>query len=457
MILAAAAGLLAGEGRARADGAFPDSMQLLLPADRPREIVLATNFGLISSEDDGQTWVWACEPDLNDNAILYQVSAAPSDRMFAVLLRRGLVYSDDGACTWTSAAGQLATAVASDVFADPTNPARVFAIGAENGDGRTPQSLYRSDDGGLTFGAPLFSAPTAGGLLSVESAVSDPLTIYLSMYTTPMVHPFLVRSADGGAQWTSVDLEPAIGVNSFRIAAVDPEDPRKIYLRVSEALGEHLAVSADGGATFAEPVFTDGTLTAFARLASGTVLVGVSSSSASGDGGVPSTGYRSNDGGVTFQPWSGAPHLRALAERDGKLFAAADNFRDGFAVGVSTDEGLSFQPLVTYDQVMRIKPCVQQVCRDICDMSLGGLLWSPDVCSGTLGDGGEGGDARGGGDGPSKATVSSGCGCSAGGARGAPRAGAIDRAVEGGGALGAGAALLLASLVARRRPPGRRG
>ncbi len=32
-------------GRARADGAFPDSMALFLPADRPHELVLATNFG----------------------------------------------------------------------------------------------------------------------------------------------------------------------------------------------------------------------------------------------------------------------------------------------------------------------------------------------------------------------------------------------------------------------------
>src|SRR6185436_11358009 len=82
-------------GQAAADGAFPDSSQILLPATRPHRIVLVTNFGLIISEDDGATWEWACEPRGDDNTILYQQAAAPSDRIFAVLINHGLLYSDD--------------------------------------------------------------------------------------------------------------------------------------------------------------------------------------------------------------------------------------------------------------------------------------------------------------------------------------------------------------------------
>src|SRR5947209_6557024 len=43
---------LAAPSPARADGAFPDSLQVLLPAGQPHRIILATNFGLIISEDD---------------------------------------------------------------------------------------------------------------------------------------------------------------------------------------------------------------------------------------------------------------------------------------------------------------------------------------------------------------------------------------------------------------------
>jgi len=114
-------------------------------------------------------------------------------------------------------------------------------------------------------------------------------------------------------------------------------------------------------------------LTAFARLRSGTVLV-------AGQSMAGPIGFRSSDGGVSFQPWAGVPHLRALGERDGKLFAAADNFRDGFAVGVSTDEGLTFHPLLTYDKVVGIKPCARPRCQDSCDYLAGLTLWPPAVC-----------------------------------------------------------------------------
>jgi hypothetical protein len=38
---------------ARADGAFPDSIAIFAPADRPHRLLLATNFGLLVSDDDG--------------------------------------------------------------------------------------------------------------------------------------------------------------------------------------------------------------------------------------------------------------------------------------------------------------------------------------------------------------------------------------------------------------------
>ena len=216
----------------------------------------------------------------------------------------------------------------------------------------------------------------------------------------------------------------------FRIAndtQVDPENPERVYLRVLEPAGETLAVTQDGGQTFARPVHVDGILTAFARLASGMVLVGAVTA---GRG----EAFRSTDGGVTFDPWPNPPRLRALAERDGKLFAAGDNFKDGFAVAVSTDEGRSLTPLMAFDQVTRIKPCSEATCQDDCNSQAGINLWSPEVCE-------PGGRRDAGGDAPVVSPRPGTCGCDAAGDA-APTASAFG--------LGLAVALCLGSPSRRR-------
>ena len=64
---------LAPTSVARANGAFPDSSGLLFPADRPELVVLATNFGLVTSEDGGTSWSWSCESELTTQGRLYQL------------------------------------------------------------------------------------------------------------------------------------------------------------------------------------------------------------------------------------------------------------------------------------------------------------------------------------------------------------------------------------------------
>jgi len=368
---------LAAPNRAVADGAFPDSTQIFVPADAPHRIILATNFGLIISDDDGATWEWSCEPRPDDNTILYQKAASPSQRIFAVLIAHPMVYSDDLACTWTASGGSLASLVARDAFADPTSADRLLAVAVPPTNVLQPSSVYRSTDGGLTFGPSLISGPAGGDVLGVESAVSDPATMYVSMYGSAVntIDPIFARSSDSGVTWSSTDLGPMLGPATVRIIAVDPINPRQLFLRIGNPSGgEKLGVSMDGGLTITEPVSVDKQLTAFARLASGTILVAGLDSKDNG------LGFRSTDGGVTFVPWAKPPHLRALAERDGKLYAAADNVLDLFAAGVSTDEGLTWKPLLTFDQVKRVKPCVKDLCQDTCETMFLLSQWPESVC-----------------------------------------------------------------------------
>jgi hypothetical protein len=365
---------------ALADGAFPDSSRVLLPAGRPDQVTLATNFGLIATDDGGKTWDWTCETPLLNQGQFYQVGVP--DRTVATSLW-GVVRSDDGSCTWSGASGAITDVSVTDVFVNPATPERALAIGVrDDQDMGLPQLAYASEDGGATFGAPIFRATGEVGLLGIESAATDPRVIYLASYAVPN-HPALARSDDAGATWTTVDLEPMLGSGLVRIVAVDPSDAGTIFLRLGQASGgEALAVSSDGGRTFRRAFSVSGVLTGFLRRNSGTILVAGTSSDGS------PMGARSLDGGASFQRWEGAPHLRGLAERDGVLYAAADDSVDGFALATSVDDGATWSPMLRYAEVDRIKPCVAAACARACARMVDLGLWAASVCTGRAADAG---------------------------------------------------------------------
>jgi hypothetical protein len=241
-----------------------------------------------------------------------------------------------------------------------------------------PYGIFPSVDGGRTFGAPIYSAPVLGGLLGVEIARSDPRIITLAMYENPGIRPRLVRSVDDGKTWERpIDLEPQLGANWFSIVEVDRANPRRIFFRVQEATGgDTLAMTEDGGITLRKPVAFGDRMTAFVQLASGTILVaGVSA-------GVPA-GFRSIDGGKTFTTWENVPGVRALGERDGKLFILGDNRKDSFALAVSTDEAMTLEPLATYGKISSINSCAQISCKLHCQtIAERFMIWSTQMCGG---------------------------------------------------------------------------
>ena len=129
-----------------------------------------------------------------------------------------------------------------------------------------------------------------------------------------------------------------------------------------------------------------GQLGGFAVLPSGTIVVG-----GVANVGTTKTGaaFRSRDGGLTFEPWPNPPRVRALAHRDGTLFVAGDNYNDGFALAASTDEGTTLTPILRYEDVSAVKPCVHAACGTACDYEVSITLWPSSVCDA----GAAGGDA----------------------------------------------------------------
>jgi len=394
---------LSASGTARANGAFPDAESLLTPADRPQEIVLVTNFGLVSSTDNGQTWLWSCEQEGNALGMLYQLTPLPRNRLFAVSNQK-LVYSDDRSCGWRAVASGLAGHDITDAFVDPTGGARVMAIGVAN----QVYSLFQSTDGGATFGAPLYQAPSGDTMNGVEFARADANVVYLAL-RSPDGSSRLGRSSDGGANFAFKDVSAALGPGMLRIIAIDPQDVNRVLFRFLGANDQSIALTVDGGATVTKPVTVNGFFNSFARLDNGTILIGGMGQFSS----VPAL-FRSRDRGTTFEELARPPSIRALSQRNGTVYAVTDNFGDGYALGTSVDEGTTWRGMMSYADVKAINPCLKVQCQMTCDAEVMLSLWPAEVCAadpppgstgtggggagagGTIGGGGAGGSGTGG-------------------------------------------------------------
>jgi hypothetical protein len=90
----------------------------------------------------------------------------------------------------------------------------------------------------------------------------------------------------------------------------------------------------------------------------------------------------------------------ARPDRQLEARAPAEDFGDGYAIGTSSDEGTTWQALMTYADVHAINPCLKAYCQEICAMEVAVSLWTADVCAadppmstGTGGSGGASGPA----------------------------------------------------------------
>ncbi|HET6147887.1 MAG TPA: hypothetical protein VFH68_10175 [Polyangia bacterium] len=378
-------GLLLGQpGVAHADGAFPNAVTVLLPADHPEQITVAATFGLVFSDDEGAHWRYACESQATTNGRLYTMGPAPNDQMFA-LSDYGAAVTLDHGCTWKLATGPFDGGRVLDFFPDPIDPSHVLLLAEPPAPaGFAPLALFESRDGGLNYRAPaLFTAPADTHFTGVELARADPAVVYLTAFATSpndtLSHPRLIRSADAGVGWETIDLEPSLGASRVSLAAIDPDDANRVYLRVSGTNAQlrtvdSIAVSTDGGHSFTTPVnLTGGTLTTFFARRDGTVLV-------NGLLGATLVGYRSIDRGATFSSWRPGVHPKGFGERGGILFVATDNALDDFALASSDDGGDTFTPRMRFDDIEAVSPCVYQACLIDCGRQMALGLFPPAVC-----------------------------------------------------------------------------
>ena len=361
---------------ARADGAFPTGMSVLLPAGAPQRILVGTTFGLVLSEDAGATFRYVCEPYVTGSGATVLIYQAASDAVVAAHQDALSVTADLG-CSWTRASGLAPGLLVVDAFIDPSNPSSVLALAWPPAAGA---SLYPSTDGGRSFGPALLTSGTPPvhadeRLVSVEIAASAPV-IYVTTFafpstSSPAGSAALLRSGDGGASWTRFELGVGPSVQ-VKIAQVDPADANTVYLLVSVSGADEIRVTADGGATVQPLLAPNAFLDGFVRASDGTLYAGT----ASGDF------YVRAPGATGFERRAG-PQLRCLGERAGRVYACGNSVADGYDLATTDDRGKSFQKLLSFMQILGPATCpaVQSACAADFDLLQRTLAGAPSVGS----------------------------------------------------------------------------
>jgi len=348
--------LVAVSGASFADGAFPNAMQVLIPASDARRIYVGATFGLVFTADAGASWRYVCEPHVTggSNVSLY---ALQSDGAI-LALADNLTRSTDQGCTWSAIAAPSGTAWV-DTFADASDASRVLGV-AWTGAG-TSSGIWISHDSGLTFPTQLLQSNEQ--LVSVESAASTPDTIYAATAGSAFF-----KTDDGGATWQRSDVpgSPA----TVRILAVSPADPSTVWVRaitlpttslrgpagagatfliIPPASGtDHLLRSTDGGATFSELLAVSGAFTGFAHGLDGTLYL------SDGNAGL----LTEPPGASAFQRRPG-PHLQCISLSGSRLLGCSDGSLDPFNVAASNDGGATWSALLNFKQIAGPATCTQ--------------------------------------------------------------------------------------------------
>jgi photosystem II stability/assembly factor-like uncharacterized protein len=248
------------------------------PFDLKRRFITYTDIGLSRSEDSGQSWTRSVEGvprqwtnttywvefDPEVRGLMWGAMSYTHDlprpkmwrRASASSYKGGICRSEDGGRTWQKSNAGMPETAPTHILLDPSSPkaARVLYAAAFG------RGVYKSSDGGrnwelknsgITQKEPFawrLARAADGALYVLIARRSDNGSI------GDDGDGALYKSVDGAGTWTRMDL-PA-GVNGPNGLAIDPRDPRRMYLAAwARATGTHgegggIYLTADGGKTW---------------------------------------------------------------------------------------------------------------------------------------------------------------------------------------------------------------
>jgi photosystem II stability/assembly factor-like uncharacterized protein len=322
--------------RAQANGRFPAANQLVLDPGNDQHLVLRATFGLLDSADGGSTWSWICEAAVGYGGEEDPAVVVLSDGSIAVATLNTLAESGDSGCSWQETLASARSEYPVDVSLDPADPTVALVL-STSVDGSGLVHLFELDAGapaaselGSAVGTDFFpftldAAPSRGQRLYV-TGLTD---------TTPPA-AVLERSDDRGNTWQRFAIDPYATLPAY-IAAIDPTDPGRLYVRIDDSPEDHLLVSSDAGETWTDALDLDGDMLGFALSPDGSHIAV----------GGPGTGiFVASSSELDFVPaGSGVENVNCLKWASAGLYACGDEATDGFTLGLSVDAGQTFSPL----------------------------------------------------------------------------------------------------------------
>jgi len=207
---------------------------------------LSIGDGIYKSTDAGKTWTHLGLRDGQQIAQL-AVDPKNPDRVFVAVAghpygpneERGIYQSLDGGKTFEKVLYRDQNVGASDVQIDPSNPSIVYAALWESREGPWENGVFNGDNGGVfksTDGGKTWRHLTKGlppniVQANIAIAASAPKALFAAVRTKTIAK--LYRSDDGGETWGGAtdDPRPGLGIGGGDLPVVrfDPKNPQIVY------------------------------------------------------------------------------------------------------------------------------------------------------------------------------------------------------------------------------------
>ncbi len=217
---------LLGETLTQRTAPTPLPITVSVDAQAPHQLAIADDEGAIWwSDDAGSTWQPRAKAPVR--APLYAVAFSPRGRLHAIAsgLADGAQVTFDGGTTWTRAAGLDGLNVFTIAFS-PVDPGVVWAVALNpRVNGLERRAIYRSTDGGRSFGSVLTASadiPMRNGFTLAPSPSSASL-LYFALPGTTLV---LIDETGAVVQRTEVARR------DFDAIAFSPANSRVMYFGV---------------------------------------------------------------------------------------------------------------------------------------------------------------------------------------------------------------------------------
>ncbi len=336
-------GVVSSAAPALANGRYPSAGQIALDSANPGTIVVRATYGILVSKNAGVKWQYVCEGSVGYNGSEDPMMAFAGDGTLLAGLFEGLSVSKDTGCQWDFITGGLAGRYVIDLAMEKSDASKgVLIISNSSGVNDAGVAsfltqLWETSDNGKTWTQAGVNLPDQFLGLTVDTAPSDRNRVYASgRFGAPNYPGALERSDDRGATWQRLDIPGADDTHLPYIAAIDPNNPDVVYVRLDGDPKDQLVVSKDGGTTWTQAYETKGNLSAFALSPDGQTLAI----------GGPDDGLLTAPVSTLSFTQVSQKGLLCLTWASDGMYACADEFKDGFTAGVSKDEGKTFTAIM---------------------------------------------------------------------------------------------------------------